>query len=112
MNKREQIRIDRAEKVRRDKFNIMMIGTILLVTLIVVCSTLLANASEETTEKSDKCYLSVVIEQDDTLWDIAKRYNTDEEISTKEYVDEIMYVNGLETDTIYAGQYIIVKCDK
>ncbi len=112
MDKRERTRIDRIEKVRRDKFNLVMIGTIILVTVIVICSTLLASASEETTENSDKYYLSVEIEQDDTLWDIAKRYNTDDTVSTKEYVNEIMYVNGLETDTIYAGQYIIVKCYK
>ncbi len=112
MDKRERTRIDRIEKVRRDKFNLVMIGTIILVTVIVICSTLLASASEETTENSDKYYLSVEIEQDDTLWDIAKRYNADDTVSTKEYVNEIMYVNGLETDTIYAGQYIIVKCYK
>ncbi len=110
MDKRMMNRELRVKKVSRDKFNLMILATIIIVTILVVCSSLLTSAEEETILNSDKYYSSVQIESDDTLWDIAKRYNEDEEISTKEYVEEIMQVNGLETDTIYAGQYIIVMC--
>lgn len=64
-----------------------------------------------TTVKADTCepssYESVQINNGDTLWDIAKEYNTCS-LSTKDFVDEIKSVNGLTSDYIKDGNYILV----
>ncbi len=53
-------------------------------------------------------YVSIVIEQNDTLWGIADRYYCSEFGSVKNYVAEIKRCNGLTSDAIYAGRHIIV----
>lgn len=110
MDKRMMNRKLREDKVRRDKFNLAIIATILIVTVIVICGSILTQAEEETILNSDNYYTSIEIEHADTLWDIAQRYNTDESLTTQEYIEEVMNVNGLTSDQIYEGQCIIILC--
>lgn len=51
---------------------------------------------------------SVKIHADDTLWDIASAYYTDEYKDVWELVREIQQINGLTDDHIEAGNSIIV----
>ncbi|MBE5967229.1 MAG: LysM peptidoglycan-binding domain-containing protein [Lachnospiraceae bacterium] len=51
---------------------------------------------------------SVQIKKGDTLWSIAKSYISDEYNDIDDYIDEIKTSNGLSSDTIHAGNYIIV----
>lgn len=92
----------------RIRFNLIIIVTMILVTATVICCSLLTSASEETILHDDKYYSSIQIQDADTLWGLAQEYNTDDSISTKDYIDLIKRVNGLQSDTIYSGQYIIV----
>ncbi len=110
MDRRMMNRELRANKVKRDKFNLAVIATILIVTVIVIFGSILTQAEEETILNSDNYYTSIEIKHADTLWDIAQKYNTDEELTTQEYIEEIMNVNGLTSDQIYEGQCIIVLC--
>ena len=56
-------------------------------------------------------YLSIQIEEGDTLWELAVEYN-DESISNlsiKEYIEDIKSINNLvRDDKITAGNYVIV----
>jgi LysM repeat protein len=64
-----------------------------------------------TAEKSiqrDKTVISVRIEKGDSLWSIASNYITDEYENINDYITEIKKSNGLVTDTIHEGRYIIV----
>lgn len=92
----------------RTRFNLIIIITMILVTATVICFTLLTSASEETILHGDKYYSSVQIQESDTLWGLALEYNTDASISTQDYINLIKQVNGLQSDTIYAGQHIII----
>lgn len=56
----------------------------------------------------EKRVLSVMVEKNDTIWTIARKYYTEECGSMKEYVKEIQKCNALENDTIYAGYPLIV----
>lgn len=51
---------------------------------------------------------SVSIEEGDSLWSIAAEYYTEDFSSINAYISEIKRMNGLKTDTIYAGGYILV----
>lgn len=53
-------------------------------------------------------YKSIVIKEGDTLWSIAKEYRTDESSSTEEYVQELREINNLTSDTIHAGQHLVI----
>ena len=51
---------------------------------------------------------SVSIRPNDTLWDIAEKYYSDEYGSVPDYVDEIKRCNSLTNDHIKSGTSIIV----
>lgn len=74
--------------------------------LTIVFATKTATADRE--RERIKQVTSVQIQQGDTLWSIASRYFSDEYRDVNDYIDEIMISNGLESDTIHAGNYIIV----
>ena len=51
---------------------------------------------------------SVKIEKKDTLWSIAEDYYSNEYDDIADYVEAIKEANNLKSDTIHAGNYIIV----
>ena len=53
-------------------------------------------------------YVSVTIQQNDSLWSIAKKYKNQYDGSFNDFLEEIKRCNGLSSDTIYAGNHIIV----
>ena len=55
-----------------------------------------------------KYYKSITIEQGDSLWSIAEEYCTDAYEDTREYVDELKELNSLTSNTIHAGQHLLV----
>lgn len=56
-----------------------------------------------------KYYTSICLEEGDTLWSIALRYNVYSDKSTQEYVRELRRMNGLSDDTIHAGHYLTIS---
>ena len=55
-----------------------------------------------------KYYKSITIEQGDSLWSIAEEYCTDAYEDTREYVSELKQLNSLTSETIHAGQHLLV----
>lgn len=56
---------------------------------------------------SHKYYSSIMIDKNDTLWELATKY-APEGTSTKEYVKELKSLNGLKDDTIKQGQNLFI----
>ncbi len=91
------------------KIRIGLIGGLLLILLILFSmffftKTVTAKGSHDRV----KLVASVEIKKGDTLWSIANRYMSEEYKDLDEYVEEIMDSNGLSSDRIHAGNYIIV----
>lgn len=59
-------------------------------------------------EENYKSYTSIEIRPGDSLWSIAAEYMTEDYDSVQDYVQEIKIWNGLETDEIHAGRFLIV----
>lgn len=81
------------------------------VVFIVVIFTIVFTTKKVTAKRDGyriKQVTSVEIQKGDTLWSIASTYISDDYDDLNEYIDEIMSSNGLATDTIHAGNYIIV----
>lgn len=51
---------------------------------------------------------SIRIEEDDTLWDIANRYFTDEYEDIDTYINIIMKANNMCSSTIHTGNYLTI----
>lgn len=66
------------------------------------------NASDKGT--GTKYYKSVVVQNGDSLWSIADRYMEPSEYKDqREYISEIMSINGLKSEKITYGEHIIVS---
>ena len=59
---------------------------------------------------SCKYYKSIMIEEGDTLWSIASQNLNDVNINItiSAYIKEIMKMNGLQSDRITAGMYLVI----
>lgn len=55
-----------------------------------------------------KYYTSVSIQSGDTLWSIAKEYQTAECGDLTDYIEEICTLNHITDDSIHAGQYLTI----
>ncbi len=56
----------------------------------------------------EKQYVSVRVEKGDTIYDIASEHMNGGYADINDYVDEIVSVNGLSSETIHTGEYITV----
>jgi len=56
----------------------------------------------------EKYVTAVYIERGDSLWTIAKKYYTEQNVSMKDYIQEIKACNHLSGNEIRYGQYLIV----
>lgn len=54
-----------------------------------------------------RCYITIDVNKNDTLWSIADRYNNTTQDRTA-YINSLKQLNNIEGDTIYAGDSIIV----
>ena len=89
-------------------------GILVLLVLIAILSSgffghnlMQAMAEEEAAVSYSKYYTSIRLEEGDTLWKLAERYNNHSE-SMEAYVRELKSMNCLIDDTIHAGNYLTV----
>ncbi len=85
------------------------VGTVILlvlaiITILFVTKTVTAKRNEDRI----KLITSVEIRKGDTLWSIASDYISDEYGDMNDYIREIKESNGITSDNIHAGNYIIV----
>lgn len=88
-----------------------MIITILVLTVcVLLCGGIVAYAGENSNrELGYKYYSSRLIEAGDTLWGIASELAPGTGLSVEEYIRELKTMNGLQSDTIHAGNYLTVS---
>lgn len=55
-----------------------------------------------------KYYTSVYVDRDDTLWDISKEYISEEYPDARDYIDEVVSINHLDSDELQYGTTICV----
>lgn len=78
------------------------------VVLLVVSGFLIKATTTKAAGNRVRTISSVKIEKNDSLWSIASEYYTDDFDSIQDMIDEIKQINGLTSDTIKAGNYIVV----
>ena len=75
---------------------------LLLVGGLIFFPTIVNASTKEATS-----YESIQIDKGDTLWSLAEEYRSDN-ISTNDFVKEIKDINGLSSDYINEGNYLII----
>lgn len=93
----------------KNKKRIWIAGAaILLILLLISIGFITKTVTAQRSGKRVKLITSVEIQAGDTLWSIASAYMSDEYDSINDYIDEIRDSNGMASDEIHTGNYIIV----
>lgn len=87
---------------------LIMVGILTISVTILSISMISTHVSANKVSERKKTVVSIKIEEGDTLWSIASTYITDEYHDIQSYIKEIRKSNGLTSDTIHEGRYIIV----
>ena len=98
----------RRRRTLRRKVATAMAITIVTLVIVLICMKFTARetVAEDTSRFSKKYYKSYMIEYGDTLWTIAESQCGDQWENNWDYIDEVMRINGLHTDSIKAGNYL------
>lgn len=83
---------------------------VLMITVVTIVAFFNINAKASETNEAKmttKYYTSIEIKNDDTLWNLEEQYNNGNE-SKKNYINNIMELNNLNSETIYSGENLIV----
>jgi cell division protein YceG involved in septum cleavage len=101
--------IEKNNSSRFLKKRMWLIGiAVLLVLLIISLCFFSKTVTAQRNNERTKLVTSVEIKRGDTLWSIASDYLSDEYSDLNEYIDEIKVSNGMDSDTIHVGNYIII----
>ncbi len=86
---------------------------IIIASLFAICIILKFSSfpsPQQKAEASNRCksYTSIEIRPGDSLWSIASEHMTEEYESIQDYVSEIKSINGLGSDEIHAGRFLLI----
>lgn len=110
-SRREQARAKRVRVCQMQKnILIMMVALICIIAGVIIGSTLLSSSRAKASNEDVlyKYYTSIEVKQGDTLWTIADTYKTDDSVTKDDYIREVMHMNGLQNETIHAGDFLTV----
>lgn len=82
----------------------VFVSSVLLVLLFVL---IFAPHKTAATDAVVSSYVSVLIEDGDSLWSLAEEY-APEQIKLNDYIRSVRSINHLWDDNIVAGQYIVL----
>lgn len=93
---------------------ILLLAAVLLITVgSVIFGSIFSKegTNVEAHKATYTAYKSIEIKAGDSLWSIADEYMTENFDDTADYVMELKRLNNLTSDTIHAGQYLLVYCE-
>lgn len=90
----------------KSKQTFLFVGSILL---IIIFSIMLANSPVKgAINAPDKYYITIIINENDTLWDLAIEYANTDYYNINEYIDELIMINAIKDNRIYSGNKIML----
>lgn len=109
MNRTTSIMMEGQIYYQSNKKRVWILGAILLVIVLLfsvgfVTKTVTAQRNAE----RNKLVTSIEVQKGDSLWSIASEFMSDEYNDVNEFIDEIKDSNGMASDEIHVGNYLIV----
>ena len=106
VQERRERNLKRRRRQAAKRNMIILLATVLLITIgSVIFGTTFSSAKDDV--EYEMYYKSIEIEKGDSLWSIAKQYNH-ESLNNHDYVKELKELNGLTSETIHAGQHLLI----
>ena len=109
MNRTANIMVESQNYYKLNKKRIWMLGAAILCVLILFSALFITKTV--TAQRNDdraKLVTSIEVKKGDTLWSIASDFISEEYNDINEYIEEIKDSNGMASDDIHVGNYIIV----
>ena len=112
MNEREMRcyynKMRRVRELRR-RFIVAILTVVIVLGFALSYGVLISQATSEIDDISYKYFTSIEVASGDTLWTIAQEYSDTENYdSIEEYIEEVKNMNHMSSDTLLAGQFLIV----
>ncbi len=107
---REELKEVRKRRVRKNKLIIGIICSVSILLLGIIFTSVFSAAtdSREHTPVEFKYYKMIDVSKGDCLWSIAEEYQYDDKMSTQEFVEELMLLNNMSDDKIYANDELVI----
>lgn len=105
--RRRRMKQRRQREIRRN-IAMMLLGLLMIAGLSLSYHAITSHANSKLDTVEKKCFTSVLIEGEDTLWSIALEHADEHYNSVNEYVEEIKAINHLTSEQITAGNYLII----
>jgi len=99
----------RRERELRRKIVVTILSVLIVLVFALPYNVLVTQATSEIEDISYKYFTSIEVASGDTLWTIAQEYSDTENYdSIDEYIEEVKNMNHMSSDTLMAGQFLIV----
>ncbi len=109
MNRRTQILKEGQSYYQDNRKRIWIAGlAILFIILLATAGFAARTVTAQDNKERIKLVTSIEIEKGDSLWSIASEYMSEEYDSINDYIEEIKDSNGISSDEIHSGNFIIV----
>lgn len=95
-------------KVVRRNILLLALSVIVMVMIAVMFFSFSTQASDQAHQTSYKYFRSIEIKKGDSLWSIASCYADAHYENLADYVSEVKRMNGLSSENIQAGSYLII----
>ncbi len=95
-------------QVRRNII-MLVLSSIFVISAPILFLTFSTQANDVEHQPSYKYYKSIELSEGDTLWSVANEYiDYNYYKNTSEYIEEVMKMNALTSDKIFAGRHLII----
>lgn len=106
-----RIRVNRMKRRRELRKHILTLA--LTFVLVITCSMMFFTVKTKAQNCDEavyyKYYKSIIVSRGDSLWTYAAEYaDEDHYDSYQNYIDEVLQMNGLSSESITAGQHLVV----
>lgn len=110
IRRRRRAEAKKRAAIRRQRFMTrLLVISMIILTIGLFCgfNNLYAGETSPAPE-TYKYFTGITVQSGDTLTSIAGKYITNEYRTVEDYIDEVKYINNLDSDKIVAGRLLVV----
>lgn len=96
----------------RRLINFVVLSLCLVIASILISNQIFGKSNANHPVLPDKQYFNIEVEPGATLWDIAETYMDSEYYDHSSYIQEVISINNIEGDAIYAGDTLTIPVVK